>query len=202
MVLILWPPICKNLYQVKISCYTVCVYLILQPPAAILQSMLNLCIAEKQFIKLADVIKVAVGKGLLLERAFCQKALVELRHWGRDPDAISAAYKSLRKLSEGSEDAMPAIATPSTSTRVNHTLKKTISICRRSSVNIPVGCPSPPPPPPPPQPPRRSISLTAEGQESSAHKTIVDLSPPDCEKAEILNLIKVKTTLHFYSMYP
>lgn len=162
--------------------------------------MLTLCIAEKQFIKLADVVKLAVGKGLLLERAFCQKALVELRHWGRDPDAISAAYKSLRKLSEGSGDnAAAAITTPSTSTRVNHTLKKTISICRRSTVNIPVGCPSPPPPPPPPQPPRRSISLTADvekGQDSSVHESVVGLSSSDCEKPEILTLIEVRTVLH------
>ena len=163
----------------------------LQPPAAALQSMLTLCITEKQFIKLADIVKLAASKGLLLERAFCQKALVELRHWGRDPDAISAAYKSLRKLSEGSGDTTPAAVTgPSTSTRVNHTLaKKTISICRRSSVNIPVVCPSPPPPPPPPQP-TRSISLTTDverDQDSSAHEST-------CEKPEILTLIEVMST--------
>lgn len=153
--------------------------------------MLTLCIAEKQFIKLADIVKLSVGKGLLLERAFCQKALVELRHWGRDPDAISAAYKSLRKLSESSGDATPAtVATPSTSTRVNHTLTKTTTVCRRTSVNIPVVCPSPPPPPPPPQPPRRSISLTTDverGQDSS----VVALSSSECEKPEILALIEV-----------
>ena len=161
--------------------------------------MLTLCIAEKQFIKLADVIKLAVGKGLLLERAFCQKALVELRHWGRDPDAISAAYKSLRKLSEVSGDNAAAATTTSTSTRINHTLKKTISICRRSTVNIPVSCPSPPPPPPPPQPPRRSISLTVnveKGQDPSAHESVVGLSSPDCEKPEILTLIEVSTAPH------
>ena len=163
-----------------------CVVSFIQPPAAVLQSILTLCIAEKQFIKLADIIKVAVGKGVLLVRAFCQKALVELRHWGRDPDAISAAYKSLRKLDEGSVDTTSTITAPNTCTKVNHTFKKTINIYRRSSVNIPVACPSPPPPPPPTLP--RSTSLTIEvneGQSSSAHETVPH------EKPEILNLIEV-----------
>ena len=182
--------------------------LFIQPPTAALQSVLTLCIAEKQFIKLADLVKVAVSKGLLLERAFCQKALVELRHWGRDPDAISAAYKSLRKLSEVSGDSAPpatapVTATPGTSIRMNHTFTKTISIGRRSTVNIPVACPSPPPPPPPPQLPRRSVSLIADigrGQDSSIHdESVVGLSSSDCEKPEILALIEVWTALYHSS---
>lgn len=167
----------------------------MQPPVSVLQSLLNLCIEEKQFVKLADVIKLTAGKEPLLDKTFCQKSLVELRRWGRDPDAISAAYKSLRKVDESSGYTAPAITAPSTSDKFNHTHKKMINICRRSSVNLPVSCPSPPPPPPlPSQLPRRSLSTTAKfktDEDSSASEGVDGLSSADCDKPEILKLIEV-----------
>ena len=140
-------------------------FVFLQPPVAVLQSVLTLFVAEKQYIKLASVVKLAACNGVLLDKTFCQKSLVELRRWGKDPDSISAAYKSLRKFDEGGRDkTMPGLCTSAPSNKVNHTLQRMINL-RRSSSAL-----SSPPPPPPPRALPRSASLNSgvsTGQSSS-----------------------------------
>ena len=44
------------------------------------------------------MVKKSRANGVTLDRDFYQKALVELRHWGQDQEAISAVYKALRKV--------------------------------------------------------------------------------------------------------
>jgi len=44
------------------------------------------------------VVKLARDCGVTLDRGFYQRALIELRHWGQDPDAVTAVYKGLRKV--------------------------------------------------------------------------------------------------------
>lgn len=176
----------------------------MQPPPLVLQSIVTLFVAEKQHVKLAEIIKLAVHKGVMLDKGFCQKALVELRHWGRDPDSISAVYKFLRKLDEGTSlHATPAIAAQrSLGKLVNHTHEKVINICRSTSLTA--SSTSSPPPPPPPSQPRSAASVTpgAEVGHSSLSvpasmslKSVLHSSLPVSEKdnmSSILNLIEVR----------
>ena len=69
-----------------------------KPSPDILQSLLDLHSKEKIHSKLASIVKLARDCGILLDRGFYQKALIELRHWGQDPDAVTAVYKGLRKV--------------------------------------------------------------------------------------------------------
>ena len=69
-----------------------------KPSPAILQSLLDLHSKEKIHSKIASIVKLARDCGVLLDRGFYQKALIELRHWGQDPDAVTAVYKGLRKV--------------------------------------------------------------------------------------------------------
>ena len=176
----------------------------MQPPVVVLQSILTLFVAEKQQSKLAELVKTAVRKGVVLDKSFCQKVLVELRHWGRDPDSISAAYKLLRKLDEGSSlDAISDVTTvpapPGKLVNCNH--RKIINLRRSTSLTA-SSVPSPPPPPPPARP--RSESVTEASQYSSvipanmSLKTVLHSSLPGSEKADpsgILKLIEVRMSV-------
>ena len=181
----------------------------MQPPTLVLQSIVTLLVAEKQHTKLAEIIKLAVNKGVMLDKGFCQKALVELRHWGRDPDSISAVYKFLRKLDEGTSlHATPAITEQlSLGKFVNHTHEKVINPCCSISLTSSSTL-SPPPPPPPSQPKSGSVALGAEvGHSSSAVpanmslKSVLHSSIPASEKdnlSSILKLIEVRINLHVH----
>ena len=171
-----------------------------QPPPAVQESVLTLCVAEKQCHKLADLLKLANLKGVGLEKGFCQKALVELRHWGRDPDSISAAYKFLRKfdgVGEGSIERLSTGAAPSPVSKLNHTL---LRVCRSTSFSSPV--PSPPPPPPTP-PLMRSQSLTDEPDNvrslsstptNVAYQTVFAADGDKTDFSSIFKLIEVHST--------
>lgn len=181
-------------------------YPFVQPPALVLQSIVTLFVAEKQHVKLAELVKLAVHKGVMMDKGFCQKALVELRCWGRDPDSISAVYKLLRKLDEGTSlHATPATATQrSLSKIVNHTHEKVISPCLSISLTA-SSTSSPPPPPPPSQPWSGSVTLGAEASHSSSTvpasmslKSVLHSSLPGSEKdnlSSILKLIEVRINI-------
>ncbi len=47
--------------------------------------------------------KKAKECGVLLDREFYHEALVQLRVWGQDQDALSAVYKAMRKLDQFGE---------------------------------------------------------------------------------------------------
>lgn len=143
--------------------------------------MITLYVAEKQYAKLADVVKLSALKGVTLDKEFCQKSLVELRHWGRDADAISAIYKCLRKSSEDVGDGLQAVSSNSVS-EVNHAPPQRMnSRCRSASIGE--SAPSSPPPPPPPLP--RSMS---EGD--SGLKQPASIMP--AEKLFCLNMTELK----------
>lgn len=81
-----------------------------QPSLSILQSFMNSCHRDKAYSRLSAVVKKAKESGLQLEKIFYQRALVELRQWGQDQDAITAIYKALRKIDlnqsqKGTQDA-------------------------------------------------------------------------------------------------
>ena len=69
-----------------------------QPSLSILQSFMNSCHKDRAYSRLSAVVKKAKESGLQLEKIFYQRALVELRQWGQDQDAITAIYKALRKI--------------------------------------------------------------------------------------------------------
>lgn len=52
------------------------------------------------YSKIAMTVKKAKECGILLDQEFYQEALVQLRQWGQDQDALSAVYKAMRKLEQ------------------------------------------------------------------------------------------------------
>lgn len=76
-------------------------YLLIQPSSSILQSLLNLHKKKKAYFKISETVRLAHNHRVQLDREFYQRALVELRQWGQDQDAISFVYKALRKGDEG-----------------------------------------------------------------------------------------------------
>lgn len=163
--------------------------------------MLSLYIAEKQSGKLADLIKMAGHKGITLSKGFCEKTLVELRYWGRDPDAISVAYKFLRKfegIGGSSVDVLPAGRGPSpVGGKGNHDLRRVINL--RHSTSVGTSASSPPPPPPAPPPPRQKSASGGSDNSISGIPISVPhrkegVNSPGSEKPDfsILKLIEVR----------
>lgn len=154
--------------------------------------MISLYTTEKQYAKLADFVKLSVQKGVVLDKEFCQKCLVELRHWGRDADAISAVYKCLRKVNDiGGGGGLQTAAT----SEVNHSLpQRKIQLCRSVSLDNPA--PSPPPPPPPL--PRSSSEGDGDLASQTTADTLFCLNSTDFkirDLSSIHRLIEVRETL-------
>ena len=135
---------------------------------------------------IAMTVKKAKENSIFLDREFYQQALIKLRLWGQDQDALSAVYRALRKVEENDGTITEQQAAANTSAAMSTTDSNSNTLSS-SSIGSSSDLHQPPPPPPLVRAPTTTgtmavpnVSLEGVLQESST-----------CNLSSLLQLLEV-----------
>ena len=66
-----------------------------------MDGLLKLCSEEKCFSLLAEVVKLARDKAVVLDPGFYQQVLVSLQQWGQDQEALAEVSSRIQRGDQG-----------------------------------------------------------------------------------------------------